>query len=88
MCKLEEGGNVPDDNDRLISLVIEWRGESMQDFSRRAGIGFKSHDLTGLMSRSTSLSETGENCDKLWRVEVAVMESTEFGKVEEGKEER
>ena len=41
-----------------------------------------------MISLSASLSETGENRDKLWRVEVAVAESTEFGKVEEGKEER
>ena len=41
-----------------------------------------------MISLSTSLSETGENCDKLWRVEVAVAESTELGKVEEGKDER
>ena len=41
-----------------------------------------------MISLSSSLSETGENCDKLRRVEVVVAESTEFGKAEEGKEER
>ena len=81
---------MPEDNDRLKSLVIGGRRESMQDFSRQVGIGSKSHDLTRarMISLSTSLSETGENCDKLWRVEVAVTESTDFGKAEEGKEER
>ena len=62
----------------------------MQDFSRRVGIGYKSHDLTGarMIGLSTSLSEIRVNRDNLWRVEGAVVESTEFGKVEEGKEER
>ena len=61
----------------------------MQDFSRWVEIGSKSHDLTGArISLSTSLSETGEKCGKLWRVEIAVAESTWFGKAEEGKEER
>ena len=61
----------------------------MQDFSRQVGIGSKSHDLTRarMISLSTSLSET-ENCDKLWRVEVAVAESTELGKAEEGRKGR
>ena len=62
----------------------------MQDFSRRVGIGSKSHDSTGarMINLSTSLSETRVNCDNLWRVEAAVAESTEFGKAEEGNEER
>ena len=62
----------------------------MQDFSRRVGIGSKSHDLTGasMISLSTSLSETGVNCDNLWREGAAVAESTKFGKAEDGKEER
>ena len=92
MCKLESGENVPDDNGRLMSLVNGGRRESIQDFSRRVGIGYKkkSHNLTGTrkISLSTSLSKIGENCDKLWRVEVAVAESTEFGRVGEAKEER
>ena len=89
-ASLKAGGKVPDDNDRLMSLVIGERKESMQDLSRRVGIGSNTHDLTGarMISLSTSVSETGENCDKLWRVKVAVTESTEIGKAEEGKEER
>ena len=47
MCKLESGGEVADDTDRLMSLVTGGRRESIQDFSRRVGIGSKSHDLTG-----------------------------------------
>ena len=87
MCKLQSGRERTDDNDRLMSLVIGGRRESMQDFSRHVGIGSKSHGLTGarIISLSTSLSETGEKCDKLWRVEVAVTESTEFGKQKKGK---
>ena len=89
-ANLKAGGKVPDDNDRLMSLVIGGRRESMQDFSRRVGIGSKSHDLTGgsMISLSTSLSETGVNCDNLWREGAAVAESTEIGKAEDGKEER
>ena len=41
-----------------------------------------------MMRLLSSLSETGENCDKLWRVEAAGAESTEPEKAEEGKEER
>ena len=89
-ANLKAGAEVPEDNDRLMSVVIGRRRESMQDFSRRIGIESKSHDLTGarMINLSTSLSETGKNWDKLWRVEVAVAESTEFGKAEEGKGER
>ena len=87
---LKAGGKVPDDSDKLMNLVTGRRRESMQDFGRRVGIGFKSHDLTGArkISLSTSLSETGVNRDNLWRAEAAVAESTELGKAEEGKEER
>ena len=41
-----------------------------------------------MISLSTSLSETGVNCDNLWRERAAVAESTDFGKAEDGKEER
>ena len=82
-ANLKAGGKVglPDGNDRLMSSLIGERRESMQDLSRRVGIGSKSHDLTDarMISLSTSLSETGENFDKLWRIEVAAAESTEFG---------
>ena len=44
-ANLKAGGKVPDDNDKLMSLVIGRRRESMQDFSRRVEIGSKSHDL-------------------------------------------
>ena len=89
-ANLKAGGKVPDDNDRVMSLVIGGRRESMQEFSRRVGIGSKSHDMTGARTRSlsTSLSATGVNCDKLWRIGAAVAESTEFGKAEDGEQER
>ena len=45
-ANLKAGGKIPDDNARLMGLVIGGRTESMQDFSRRVGIGSKSHDLT------------------------------------------
>ena len=88
--QLEAGWKVPDDNDRSMSVVTGGRTESMQDFSRLVGIGSKSHDLTDphMISLSTLLSETGETCDKLWRVEVVVAGSTEFGKAEERNEEQ
>ena len=62
----------------------------MQDFNRWVETGSKSHDLIGarMIICSTSLSETGENCDKLWKVKVSVAESTEYGKAEEGTREQ
>ena len=86
-ANLKAGGKVPDDNDRLRILVIGERRKLMQDFGRWVGVGSNSYDLTRAhrMSLSTSLSETGENCDKLRRIEVAVSEATDFGKAEKGK---
>ena len=69
-ANLKAGGKVLDVNDRLMSSVTSGRRESIQDFSRRVGMGYQSQDLTGagMISLLNSVSETRENCDEVWRV--------------------